>query len=274
MPKDDKPKPTEITPIRGTVMAGPAPTISPSEPVAAIADLQITFTGGSAGEPISANFDVFLNASIGVSDDTAQLIDEGSSPPLVVVATQSGNRYTFTGVSFAQPGPGATRVLRIANMRVNATTVPVLAGSPAPVVAFVAVSPPIALNNPQQIVAFVEPQQEQPRCPNEYPSYIPEQEIPIGSQTCARGVPARTIQRECPREVIVIPAHYGLPCVRATGFRCEPEEVAVMPKRYKIKCTFTVTGTGDAQQTVISCDRDGAGTDAPPRVITWKGVRC
>ncbi len=70
------------------------------------------------------------------------------------------NSVTFLGVPIDPPGPGRTRVIRITNVRGNATQLGVTQTLvPRTVVMFVSVSgsTSLPLSNPQQTVAFVQP---------------------------------------------------------------------------------------------------------------------
>ena len=82
------------------------------------------------------------------------------------VGTVSGNSVTFIGVPVEPPGSAGTRVYRITNIRANASAVaPGGFGTPGQVVALISATPATSatgltssfpINNPQQIVGFVQ----------------------------------------------------------------------------------------------------------------------
>lgn len=82
------------------------------------------------------------------------------------VGTVSGNSVTFIGVPVEPPGTTGTRVYRITNIRANASAVaPGGFGTPGQVVALISATPATGptgltssfpINNPQQIVGFVQ----------------------------------------------------------------------------------------------------------------------
>jgi len=82
------------------------------------------------------------------------------------VGTVSGNSVTFIGVPVEPPGTTGTRVYRITNLRANASAVaPGGFGTPGQVVALISATPATGptgftpsfpINNPQQIVGFVQ----------------------------------------------------------------------------------------------------------------------
>jgi hypothetical protein len=85
-----------------------------------------------------------------------------------IVGGSRENSLVWTNVPFLPPGTtaggaavvGATRTLRITNLRANATAIgPGGLGLPGQIVAFLSVSPQgtLPLNNPQQIVGYVQP---------------------------------------------------------------------------------------------------------------------
>lgn len=75
--------------------------------------------------------------------------------PNVFQGVVSANSVTWQGVPLDPPAVSATRVLRLTNMRVNASAIPPgPGGTPGQVIAFVAI-PSVPLTNPQQIVGYV-----------------------------------------------------------------------------------------------------------------------
>lgn len=144
--------------LTGTVQrVGVRPTISLTQRAAAVADLKITFTGGTAGAQVRTTVTVTLNTRIG-GTGTAQLLDEaaGSTP---IPGTKSANAYVFDNVRFPAPGAAATRVFRITNVRANASGVPV-SGTlvPTQILALVSLSgsTPIRLSSAEQAVAVLD----------------------------------------------------------------------------------------------------------------------
>jgi hypothetical protein len=70
----------------------------------------------------------------------------------------TSNSVTFLGVPVDPPGAGASRVLRITNVRANANALGVGGQNPTPIVETISPNPPqfLPVSNPSQIVAFVQ----------------------------------------------------------------------------------------------------------------------
>ncbi|HEY1240300.1 MAG TPA: hypothetical protein VGF16_07065 [Bryobacteraceae bacterium] len=131
--------------------------VSARDTNAAGADLRITLTGGTVKTRVRAGFVVSLNTKPG-EEGTAQLIDETmGSPP--VPARKSRNTYVFEPVQFEEPGPTASRVFRITNVRANVSGLSSGSASATPVVASISISgiTGISLVHAEQDIASVEP---------------------------------------------------------------------------------------------------------------------
>lgn len=104
-------------------------------------------------------------------------------------------------------------------------------------------------------------------CMNVGTKYVPEQEIPLGSQRCSLMAHPNFIQ-DCPREVVVIPAHFTT--TPKEGFKVDRTSTRVQPKKYQIRCVVTfrnnlVTG---------KCERIGSGTNSGPTLPNYSEDQC
>jgi Viral BACON domain len=140
-------------PLTATLSTSTPPSGSPG-PISPLADLNITISGGTAGQRMTVNVAVFLTAGVAAVPDTAQLTDASGR---TIAGIKTGNAYTFLNVQFDQPGSAGTKVYTITNMKANTAWIPVPPGGSVPVLAFVAIfgGVPLALNNPIQTVAFI-----------------------------------------------------------------------------------------------------------------------
>jgi hypothetical protein len=130
-----------------------------------VGDLVLTCTGGTAGLPTVTNVQVFLNTNItsrrlSASDTEALLVvDEAGSPVIYRGQPALGleNAIVWQGVSIIAPGAGQ-RIIRITNLRANATMIGVSSLIPGQIVAFLSFSPSqsVLVDNPQQIVGYVQ----------------------------------------------------------------------------------------------------------------------
>jgi hypothetical protein len=162
-----------------TANAGVPPLLRAEGLTELVGDVVINCTGGTAGQPVTANWQIFLNTNItsrliGGSSSNSEallLLDEPNSASNPTPATLGANAFratrvtdnavTWLGVPFLAPGT-QTRVVRITNVRANTSQL-LPPGStatlvPPQVVEYISVSgsQSIALNNPQQIVGFVQ----------------------------------------------------------------------------------------------------------------------
>ena len=142
-------------PLTGLVQAqSPPPSVNPV-PNVLVSDLSIRISGGTTGTKITGNLVVTLSANLASTPaaDTAQLSDSSGN---VVAGVKSQNAYTFP-ISVVEPGVGGQFVMKIANMKANATGLGGAAGGGNVINAFISISstPPIPLTNPVQIVATV-----------------------------------------------------------------------------------------------------------------------
>ena len=86
--------------------------------------------------------------------------DGSTGHPNIFQGSVVSNMVNFLGIPIDPPGPSGTLVLRITNVRANASAVPTgPSGTPGQLQAFLAVSgsTSVSLNNPTQVVAFVQP---------------------------------------------------------------------------------------------------------------------
>lgn len=143
--------------------AGPAqpPTLNRSQKVGPTGDLLLTFTGGNAGQKITANVTVFLSLNLAATaaNDTAVW---SPSMGTSVSASKAGNAYTFSGVIIIAPGGGAQFQVKITNMKVDASQALSSTGAPVDVLSSISMVPSPgdpALNPvpPQVVVARVLP---------------------------------------------------------------------------------------------------------------------
>lgn len=127
-----------------------------------VGDLILTCTGGTAGQTLTYNIQVYANTNI-----TSRLLEPPTlteallgidAPPYPAEKLFSGqlmtkNMVLFQGVPIAMPGSG-TRTLRIMNLRVNATTLPL--GSAVTLFVSGAGVTSLPITNPQQNVALIQ----------------------------------------------------------------------------------------------------------------------
>jgi hypothetical protein len=141
-------QPAPPTPLTA-VLAAPAPPMVGRSAVTTVGGLEITVSGGIAGRRTTVNVQVFLNAPLAAVSDTAQLTDPTGTSIAGIKTT--GNSYAFLNASILEPGPGASQVYRITNMKVNTSS------GASPILAVVAISgSPLPLSNPMTIVAFLQ----------------------------------------------------------------------------------------------------------------------
>ena len=150
------------------------PTIRAEGLTELVGDVVLTCTGGDPRQPFVANFTIYLNTSI-----TSRLLSSGSDesealllvdePVTPIVNTNvfrgkqasSGNSVVWLGVPITPPGL-STRVIRITNIRVNASQLPPPGSEsqliPAQVMMLISISggASVPLNNPTQVVGFVQ----------------------------------------------------------------------------------------------------------------------
>ncbi len=153
-------------------------------------DIVLSCTGGTAGAAtfIQVAVDLTINltsrtfATTPVTSEALLLIDDPSpdavdmsngfpyngqvlgKPGVAAGVTGSGNVYlgepasatsvSWSGVPFVAPGPNAERTLRIANVRINAASVPIVSG---PALVYATVTSTLPVNNPNPIVAIAAP---------------------------------------------------------------------------------------------------------------------
>lgn len=149
------------------------PTIARAEGIAdLVGDVILNCTGGTAGTTFTANFQVFLNTNI-----TSRIVSGSTTEALLLVgepaaaAAVSGtnvfagtlvtaNSVAWLGVPITQPGPtGTTLVIRFTNVRANANQAGLSSTLiPNSIVMFISASgtQSIPINNPQQVVAYVQ----------------------------------------------------------------------------------------------------------------------
>ena len=137
-------------------------------------DIILVCTGGVAGQASTVNVQVFLNTQItsrvvNGQSEALLIVDElgSNAPPGPItpviyraVPAQGDNAVVWTNVQVVAPGPTGQRVLRITNVRANATAIGASTSLiPSQVVAFLSVSPSnsLPLSSSQQIVGFVQP---------------------------------------------------------------------------------------------------------------------
>src|SRR5205085_1304354 len=117
-----------------TLNAGVPPIVRADGLSELIADAVLTCSGGVAGQSTPVNLSAFLNVSITsrlVNNATEALLLIDDPPPgllspgaNVFRATQAGaNQVVWSGVPVVAPGPGKTRLLRITNVRGNASQI-------------------------------------------------------------------------------------------------------------------------------------------------------
>jgi len=113
----------------------------------------VTLTGGSGRAAVPLTIALSLNVPV---SGRAQLTDDETNE-VMSESTRSGSGYVFKDVLVTPPGVRARR-FRITNIRGNASTLASPVGTPAQIVAFVAISGPfrIPLAGSQQNVAAVE----------------------------------------------------------------------------------------------------------------------
>jgi hypothetical protein len=151
-----------------TANAAVPPTVGSEGLAELVGDLILICTGGGASG--TGNFQVFLNTSVtsnilgGDTTEALLLIDEPSpgSQSLGINVFQgiriSGNSIAWTNVPIVPPG-GGFRTYRFSNIRVDATLPTPTPGTPATVLSLLSGSGSvlIPINNPTQVVAFVQP---------------------------------------------------------------------------------------------------------------------
>ncbi len=128
-----------------------------------VGDLVLNCTGGTAGQPLTLTVQIFANTNITsriltLPDQTEALLLVGSAPygPSNVFAGRliTKNSVVFSSVNITQPGPG-TLALRIVNVRVNATQVPLASGVTLSVTATTAQGA-VPITSPLQQVAVTQ----------------------------------------------------------------------------------------------------------------------
>ena len=136
-----------------------------------LGEITIGCSGGTTGTTITTNIQVFTDFSIaskltaaGTQHTEALLIvDDPSSPTLggniYQAVLTAPNSVQFSGVSLTATGTTGTRLMRIVNLRAAISPSLVVGGLfPTQVLAFVtSQGSSIPINNPQQIVGFVQP---------------------------------------------------------------------------------------------------------------------
>ena len=161
------PTPAQLT---CDVSAAVAPTLRHEGVTELTGDIVLDCSGMAPEGGISDNLTVFLNTTVtskllGGASEALLLVNEPAAGTQVLGTNLfegivSGNSVTFTGIPFA-PAPGGMishRILRITNIRVDASGLAVGPQLPAQVVASLSVSGAVSvpLNNPVQVVGFVQ----------------------------------------------------------------------------------------------------------------------
>ena len=113
-------------------------------------DIVLICTGGSAGVQTTATFMVSMSAKVtsrlllnGATAEPLLIVGEPYNSPQVVggnvfsgsAGAQGENSIVFTNIPFTQPGENATLPIRLTNIRIDASTLP-LSATPAPATAF------------------------------------------------------------------------------------------------------------------------------------------
>lgn len=128
-----------------------------------VGDLVLNCTGGTAGQPLTLSVQIYANTNITsriltLPDQTEALLLVGSAPytPSNVVAGRliTKNSVVFSPVNVTQPGSGSL-ALRIVNVRVNATQVPLASGVTLSVTANSAAGA-VPISSPLQQVAVTQ----------------------------------------------------------------------------------------------------------------------
>jgi hypothetical protein len=160
--------PGQTGPLSCTSNTGVPPSLRAEGFTELTGDLLIICTGGTAGQTSAVNLQFFLNTAItsriaNGQSEALLIVDELAGPSAAVypaIPAQGDNSVVWPNVQFTAPGPGAQRVLRITNVRANATSVGVSTSLvPGQVVAFLSASPSnsLPLSGPQQVVGYVRP---------------------------------------------------------------------------------------------------------------------
>jgi hypothetical protein len=161
-------------PLSCTSNAGVPPLLRAEGFTELTGDLLIVCTGGAPGQTNNINLQLFLNVPItsrlvGGQSEALLIVDEagiglppGLTTPAIyrAIAAQGENSIVWPDVAFTSPGAGNQRVLRITNVRANATSLAASASVvPSQVFAFLSVSPSqsLPLGRAQHTVGFVLP---------------------------------------------------------------------------------------------------------------------
>lgn len=149
---------TGVSPLTCGV-SSPAPLNIPVGGTAEqVGDLVLVCTGGAVGPMAVTDIQLGLNASVASGAQPKLIIDRppaGAQVPNVNLFSGNVNGTSsilFPGVAFAVPGPAAVHTLRITNVQVDASTIP-LSGQVMATVAALNASPALTVIQPQQLVA-------------------------------------------------------------------------------------------------------------------------
>ncbi|MGC4056198.1 MAG: hypothetical protein QM757_45920 [Paludibaculum sp.] len=174
------------TPLQCVVNSGTTPPIPQSEITAAVGDIIFNCWGGTptpAGQPVPTHdIQIYLNSdytgrTTGLFTESLLLIDDPSRLQQVPCTTDpslcgwsggskgpnvfqgkvlASNAVAFYGVPLDPPGDSGLRVLRITNLRLNASKLPVSQGySPTHVLASISIPGVELLNDTDLTVAYV-----------------------------------------------------------------------------------------------------------------------
>jgi hypothetical protein len=174
------------TPLQCVANSGTTPPIRQTEITAAVGDIIITCWGGTptpAGQPVPTHdIQIYLNSeytgrTTGLFTESLLLIDDPSGPQQVPCTTDpslcgwsggskepnvfqgkvlASNAVAFYGVPLDPPGDSGQRSLHIANLRINASMLPVSPNLiPTPVLATISVTGITLLNGAETVVGYV-----------------------------------------------------------------------------------------------------------------------
>lgn len=152
------------SPLTCSVTAGVPPIVREEGFAELVGDLLLVCSGGQAGRQQTASVTLYLNTT--VTSRTASnglteallIVDDKVSESYRAVKGGSTNMLVWPSVVITDPGQGASRTLRITNVRANANQLP--RGTdllPAQIMSFISVAQPgpLALDYPQQVVAYI-----------------------------------------------------------------------------------------------------------------------
>jgi hypothetical protein len=157
------------SPVVCQAMSAVPPIVRSMGTAELVGDFGLSCTGGTAGQQRTLSLSLFLNTTLtsrtyasGTQSEAVLVVqDQSGGVTHFTPGVPSGNSVVWNGVNITEPGANGSIILRITNLRADASAVPAVGGLiPTQILAFLSANGGVALDTPQQVLALVLPEMQ------------------------------------------------------------------------------------------------------------------